>query len=95
MTSRSEYMVSVDGRSAPSKTHANCPEAMVEAERLAKQPGNSGAVIRVLQVVKVLRPVHVWDYMADDKPADPCPGCRPGVTCRTPSCGRLKFPGAF
>lgn len=24
------------------------------------------------------------------KPADPCPGCRPGVVCRTPSCGRLK-----
>lgn len=21
---------------------------------------------------------------------DPCPGCRPGVTCRTPSCGRLS-----
>lgn len=20
---------------------------------------------------------------------DPCPGCRPGVACRTPSCGRL------
>lgn len=34
-----------------------------------------------------------------DKPApntlsvvteDPCPGCRPGVVCRTPSCGRLS-----
>lgn len=21
---------------------------------------------------------------------DPCPGCRPGVACRTPSCGRLS-----
>lgn len=21
---------------------------------------------------------------------DPCPGCRPGGVCRTPSCGRLK-----
>lgn len=21
---------------------------------------------------------------------DPCPGCRPGIVCRTPSCGRLK-----
>lgn len=21
---------------------------------------------------------------------DPCPGCAPGVRCRTPSCGRLK-----
>ena len=25
-----------------------------------------------------------------DQPEDPCPGCRPGVVCRTPSCGRLK-----
>lgn len=21
---------------------------------------------------------------------DPCPGCRPGTACRTPSCGRLS-----
>jgi len=27
---------------------------------------------------------------AADKPADPCPGCRPGIVCRTPFCGRLK-----
>lgn len=23
---------------------------------------------------------------------DPCPGCKPGYVCRTPSCGRLKLP---
>lgn len=27
---------------------------------------------------------------AADKPADTCPGCRPGIVCRTPFCGRLK-----
>lgn len=27
------------------------------------------------------------------EPVDPCPGCRPGVVCRTPSCGRLKMRG--
>lgn len=23
---------------------------------------------------------------------DPCPGCRKGIVCRTPACGRLKLP---
>lgn len=27
---------------------------------------------------------------ANNKPTDPCPGCRPGIVCRTPACGRLK-----
>lgn len=33
---------------------------------------------------------------APTKPAeaDPCPGCRPGTVCRTPSCGRLKLRAA-
>lgn len=29
--------------------------------------------------------------LAAKVPADPCPGCRPGIVCRTPSCGRLKL----
>lgn len=59
MTDKHDFMVSVDGRSAPSKTHPSCAEAMVEAERLALQ--NRGAVIRVLQVVRTLKPVHKWE----------------------------------
>jgi hypothetical protein len=58
MTDKQEFMVSVEGRSAPSKIHPNCPEAMVEAERLAER--NRGAVIRVLQVVRTLEPRHLW-----------------------------------
>lgn len=27
-----------------------------------------------------------------EQQADPCPGCRMGGVCRTPSCGRLKLP---
>lgn len=60
MTSHSEYMVSVDGKSAPSKVHSEYTEAVAEAQRLSMQPGNRGAVIRVLQVVGVLEPAHVW-----------------------------------
>lgn len=29
--------------------------------------------------------------LAAKVPADPCPGCRLGTVCRTPSCGRLKL----
>lgn len=37
--------------------------------------------------------------ITDDRPPpvqepDPCPGCRPGVVCRTPACGRLKLKAA-
>jgi len=31
-------------------------------------------------------PVKIPSRMTED----PCPGCRPGVVCRTPRCGRLK-----
>lgn len=60
MTSHSEYMVSVDGKSAPCKVHATYAEAAAEAERLSLQPGNRGATIRLLAVVGVLEPTHVW-----------------------------------
>lgn len=60
MTSPSEYMVSVDGKSAPCKVHATYAEAVAEADRLSLQPGNRGVTIRVLQVVGVLVPVHRW-----------------------------------
>lgn len=60
MTSRSEFMVSVDGKSAPCKVHATYAEAAAEADRLALQPGNRGATIRVMQVIGVLEPAHVW-----------------------------------
>lgn len=34
---------------------------------------------------------HVYVSSAPTpKLADPCPGCRPGVVCKTPNCGRLK-----
>jgi len=29
---------------------------------------------------------------AEGGEADPCPGCRKGIVCRTPKCGRLKLP---
>lgn len=58
-----EYMVSVDGKSAPSKVHTERDEAVLEAERIAAMPGNRGATVRLLAVVGVLQPVHRWREM--------------------------------
>ena len=55
-----EYMVSVDGKTAPCKVHADFAEAAHEAERLAAMPNNRGATIRVLKVMDVLEPAHQW-----------------------------------
>ena len=51
-----------------------------------------------------LHNLHCGYPACDRKPAaptvkesltpDPCPGCRPGAVCRTPSCGRLKLRAA-
>lgn len=98
----SEYMVSVDGKSAPCKVHETFAEAEAEAERLALMPGNRGATIRLLKVFGVLEPAHRWRTISPNQPKapwhvhpeqadDPCPNCVPGSACRTPSCGRLKL----
>jgi hypothetical protein len=55
-----EYMVSVDGKSAPCKVHTERDEAVLEAERIAAMPGNRGATVRLLAVVGVLEPAHRW-----------------------------------
>jgi glycosyltransferase A (GT-A) superfamily protein (DUF2064 family) len=41
---------------------------------------------------------NLWE-LYDGPPApvqepDPCPGCRPGIVCRTPACGRLRLKAA-
>lgn len=50
-----QYMVSVDGKDAPSRIHNTIGEARDHAERLAKLPDNINSVIRVLMVVSTLR----------------------------------------
>ncbi len=95
--SKTEYMVSVDGKSAPCKVHTERQEAFQEATRLSQMPNNRGATIRVLEVISVLEPTHQWRERAAQPKApwyesvDPCPNCVPGGACRTPSCGRLKM----
>ena len=59
-----KYLVSVDGRAAPTKEHDDINEALAEAERLASQPSNSKQIVRVLAQVAALAPVkmptHQW-----------------------------------
>jgi hypothetical protein len=50
-----QYMVSVDGKDAPTRVHETIADARNHAERLAKLPENMNSVIRVLMVVAILR----------------------------------------
>jgi len=50
-----EYMVSVDGKDAPTRVHETIGQARDHAERLAKLPENMNSVIRVVMVVCILR----------------------------------------
>jgi hypothetical protein len=51
----------------------------VENERMADQ-------IRGLLQDRLAQP------QANTESDDPCPGCRKGVVCRSPKCGRLALP---
>ena len=70
----SEYMVSVDGKSAPCKVHETYAEAAEEAERLAAMPCNRGATIRLLKVFGVLEPAHRWRTISPNQPKAPWHG---------------------
>ena len=50
-----QYMVSVDGKDAPTRIHETIGQARDHAERLAKLPDHMNSVIRVVMVVCVLR----------------------------------------
>lgn len=50
------YMVSVDGNSAPKRTHATIDEAKAEAERISTS--QQGKIIRILYLVGVYEPAH-------------------------------------
>lgn len=36
--------------------------------------------------------IALREALAQPEQDDSCPGCRKGVVCRTPTCGRLKLP---
>ena len=57
MKEQRRYMVSVDGRTAPTKEHDTVESAIAEAQRVAMQPANLSRTVRVLQVVATLPPV--------------------------------------
>ncbi len=56
------YMVSVDGREAPSTIHPNQAEAVKEAIRLSRMPNNRDRCVRVLRLIGSYVPSssHEW-----------------------------------
>ena len=56
-TPKGRYMVSVDGRGAPTQEHGTVEIAIAEAQRVGAQPANVSLTVRVLQVVATLPPV--------------------------------------
>lgn len=70
-----KYLVSVDGRGAPTVEHNDINAALAEAERLASQPANAKQTVRVLAQVAVLTPVkmptHQWVAQAPELTQQP------------------------
>lgn len=58
----SNYLVSVCGSNAPTKTHGELSDAIAEAERLALMPQSKDRTIYVVQIVATLEPrsTHEW-----------------------------------
>lgn len=59
-TGKPQYMVSVDGHTAPRMVHTTIEAAKKEAERLINDESVTGSV-RVLIVVGTYKPKHEWE----------------------------------
>jgi len=60
-TGMPQYMVSVDGHTAPKLVHSTIEAARKEAERLHSTGIASGSTVRVLLVVGTYKPTYTWE----------------------------------
>lgn len=60
-TGKPQYMVSVDGHTAPKLVHSTIEAARKEAERLHSTGLASGSTVRVLLVVGTYKPTYTWE----------------------------------
>ena len=60
-TGKPQYMVSVDGHTAPMMVHSTIEAARKEAERLHSTGSANGHTVRVLLVVGTYKPTYTWE----------------------------------
>lgn len=59
-TGKPQYMVSVDGHTAPRMVHTTIEAAKKEAERLLNDE-HVASTVRILLVVGTYKPTHTWE----------------------------------